>query len=203
MKRLHALAACCAVVLTIGSLAACGKQSDPPPPAPTTTTTGPATSTTPAVPAELGPFAAAPCTLLTDAQRTALGKDGFTVRAGTVKAHAQSPTCEYGDLKHRETGTLWVAAFVVTDSGLAELTADHAKGFSPEYWKQGTLADHPVIYYTGQGSPEFCSVAIGFTDRSYVGVEVTKFNTDKPREDTCKSTTAVAAQVLATITGSN
>ncbi|TDP95062.1 DUF3558 family protein [Labedaea rhizosphaerae] len=195
--RIAAVGAAAALVGVL--LAGCGEK-DSPPPGPTTRTV--ATTSASAAPAELASFVASPCSVLTDAQRTALDKNGFTVRAGTVKAHAQSPTCQYGDLQHRETGTLWVTAFVVTDAGLAELTADHAKGLSPEYWKQGTLASHPVLYYTGQGSPEFCSVAIGFTDRSYVGVEVTKFNTDKPREDTCKSTTAVAEQVLATITGS-
>ena len=186
------------VVAVVGLLAACGGQPDPSPPGPTTTRPA-ATTSEPAD--RVAPFAAAPCTLLTDAQRTTLGKKGLVVRAGRVRASAQKPTCEYGDFGNRPAGSLWVTTFVVTDAGLAELTADHANGFSPEYWKPGTMAGHPVIYYTAQGSPEFCDVALGVTDSSYVGVEVIEFGAQAPRENTCKSTTPIAEQVLTTITG--
>ncbi len=183
-----------ATVAVIGLLAGCSTHPDPPPPSPTTTT-----STSPG-PAQLAPFAAAPCTLLTDAQRTALGERGFVVRPGRVKTNAQVPTCEYGDIQHRETGTLWVTAFVVTDAGLAELVANHAKGSAADYWKPDTIAGHSSIYYADQASPEFCDVAIGITDTSHIGVAVIQFNVDKPREQgSCKATTAVAEQVLATV----
>ncbi|MBP2320447.1 hypothetical protein JOF56_000832 [Kibdelosporangium banguiense] len=188
-----------ALAAAIGLLAAC---SPSPAPSPPTATTSANTTTTSSVPAPLAPFAAAPCTLLTDAQRTALGNNGFVVRPGKVKTSAQVPACEFGDLNHRETGTLWVTAFVVTDSGLAKLATDHTQGFSPEYWKPDTLAGHPVIYYTRQSSPEFCDVAIGITDTTYVGVDVIQFNLMAPREQgSCKAATAVAEQMLATITG--
>jgi uncharacterized protein DUF3558 len=190
-----------ALVAAIGLLAACSTQPAPPPtPSPTTSAT--TTTTTSKVPAQLDPFVAAPCTLLTDAQRTDLGNRSFTVRSGKIKTNAQAPTCEFGDTNHRETGTLWVTTYVKTDSGLAKLTTDHTNGFSPEYWKPDTMTGHPVIYYTSQGSPEFCNVAIGITDTSYVGVDVIQFNVTVPREQgSCKATTAVAEQVLATITG--
>ncbi|WP_132113239.1 hypothetical protein [Actinocrispum wychmicini] len=95
-----------------------------------------------------------------------------------------------------------MTTFVEPQWGLAKLVTEHAQGASPEYWKPDTMAGHPVIYYTGQGSPEFCNLAIGITDTSYVGVNVLQYNVISPREQgSCKATTAVAEQVLATITG--
>src|SRR6184192_4136026 len=106
----------------MGLLAACGAQPAPTP-SPTTTTNSAVTTPTPSVPAQLVPFAATPCALLTDAQRTALGEQGFLVSAGSVRTVVYPPQCAFYDGPNAVDGSLWVATYVVTDSGLAGLVA--------------------------------------------------------------------------------
>jgi hypothetical protein len=196
------LAAGSATVLAAVLLAGCGEKDSPPPPAPTITTTT-ATATTPAVPAELASFAATPCSVLTDAQRKAIGKTaGDVLPKGEPDDTRTAPSCVFGDYQHKEKGYFFATVFVQTDKGLADLTSSHTKGFSADYWKPGKMGDHQVIYYTHEGSEESCDVAIGFTDTTRVDIELYDFDNFTPREQgSCKGTKAVAEQVLATITG--
>jgi uncharacterized protein DUF3558 len=198
------LAAGSATVMAVVLLAGCGKKDDQPPPAPTTSTTTNATTPTPAVPAELAPFAATPCSVLTDAQRTAIGKTaGNVLPKGEPDDTQTAPSCVFGNYQHKVKGYYFATVFVQTDKGLASLTSSHAKGFSADYWKPAKVGDHQAIYYTHQGSEESCDVAIGFTDTTRVDIELYDFDNFTPREQgSCKGTKAVAEQVLATITAS-
>lgn len=185
------------VVLGAVLLAGCGEKDSPPAP---TTTTGAATTTTAS--SALAKYAAAPCSVLTDAQRTAIGKNGDVLPAGKPDDTQTAPTCVFGDYQHKEKGYFFVTVAVQTGKGLQDLTAQHAKGFSADYWRPGELSGRQVVYYTHEGSEESCDVAIGFTDTTRVDIELYDFDNFTPRaQGSCKGTKAVAEQVLATITG--
>ena len=187
------------VLLGAVLLAGCGEKDSPPPP---TTSTGTVTTTTTAAPSALARYAATPCSVLTDAQRTAISKKGTTLPKGQPDDTKTAPSCVFGDYQHKVKGYYFVTVYIQTDKGLAELTSEHAKGFSPDYWKPAKLGEHQAIYYTHEGSQESCDVAIGFTDTTRVDLELFDFDNFTPRANgSCKGTEAVAEQVLATITG--
>jgi hypothetical protein len=63
-------------------------------------------------------------------------------------------------------------------TGLQSLYDKHTQGYSPDYWSPSDLTGHPLVYYSHQGSPESCDVAIATTDTSYVDIQCLDYLTD-------------------------
>jgi hypothetical protein len=182
-----------AAVLVAVLLTGCGEKDSPPAP---TATTSAAITTTTAAPSALAKYATAPCSVLTDAQRTTVSKTGSILPKGRPDDKKPLPTCVFGDYQHTEKGYYFVTVYIDTKQGLAAMTKDE------DFWKPDKLGDRQVVYYTHEGSQESCDVAIGFTDTTRVVIELYDFDNVKPREQgSCKGTKAVAEQVVATIDG--
>jgi hypothetical protein len=192
-------------------LTACSNGGGPAPTSPVpVTTTSASTTKSPTGTGDIAPvrkplnintFITEPCKTITDPQRQALAQNSITLLPGAPDDRNPTPNCVYGDYQHMQDGDVSTTVAYVDKTGLQTLYDKHTQGYSPDYWSPGELTGHPLVYYSHQGSPESCDVAIATTDTSYVDIQLFRFGAKPPREQgACAATRQIAEATLATIT---